>query len=101
MRSKILDSIHEMAVGMYEAGVMDAVTMREFDELCLPEVKKLTPKQIKKLRLREKVSQPVFAKYLNVSASTAKKWETGEKSPSGAALRLLQIIQENGLKIIQ
>lgn len=89
-----------MATGLYKSGVMDTKTMREFDELCLPEIKKLSPSQIKKLRLREKVSQPVFAKYLNVSASTAKKWETGEKSPSGTALRLLQIIQENGLKII-
>lgn len=48
--------------------------------------KKLTPKQIKRIQLREKVSQPVFAEYLNASPSTIKKWETSEKHPTGPAL---------------
>jgi putative transcriptional regulator len=101
MKSKILNSVHKMATGLHDAGVMDAVTMHEFDALCLSPIKKLSPNQIKNIRLREKVSQPVFAKYLNVSASTTKKWETGEKVPSGAALRLLNIINQQGLRIIQ
>ncbi len=66
----------------------------------IPDAVDLTPKEIKQIRLREKLSQPVFAEYLNASASTIKKWETGENSPSGAALRLLQIIDKNGLGII-
>lgn len=50
----------------------------------------MTPNQIKKIRLPEKISQPVFASFLSVSPSTVKKWETGEKIPSGIALRLLK-----------
>lgn len=34
--SRILEAVHETALGLYEAGVMDQVTMREFDLLCLP-----------------------------------------------------------------
>lgn len=37
------------------------------------------------------VSQPVFASYLSVSAATVRAWEQGQKSPSGAARRLLEV----------
>jgi putative transcriptional regulator len=46
------------------------------------------------------VSQPVLARYLNTSASTVKKWETGDKHPSGMALKLLSIVQKHGLEIL-
>jgi putative transcriptional regulator len=39
----------EMVKGLYEIKAIDAVTMREYDELCLPSVKELTQKQIKKI----------------------------------------------------
>jgi predicted transcriptional regulator len=38
------------------------------------------------------MSQGVFAKMLNVSAKTVQSWEQGERRPSQAALRLLQVI---------
>ncbi|KTD24016.1 MULTISPECIES: helix-turn-helix domain-containing protein [Legionella] len=38
----------------------------------LPQVKEFTAKEIKLIRLKEQVSQAVFAKYLNTSASTIK-----------------------------
>jgi DNA-binding transcriptional regulator YiaG len=37
------------------------------------------------------VSQAVFADLLNVPKATAISWERGLRSPSGAAVRLLQI----------
>ena len=37
------------------------------------------------------VSQPVFAGILSVTTSTIRAWEQGQKSPSGAARRLLEI----------
>ena len=43
-----LEAVHQSAHGLYDAGVIDATTMREFDELCLPSIKELTPNQIKK-----------------------------------------------------
>lgn len=102
MTSRILKNIHETAKGLYKCGAFNKKTMHEFDILCLEPInKKMKPKDIQKVRLRENISQPVFASYLNVTPSTVKKWETGENVPSGAALRLLQIIDRNGLDVIQ
>jgi putative transcriptional regulator len=56
--------------------------------------------QIKHIRERKKASQGVFASYLNTASSTIKSWEQGEKKPSGAALRLLNLIDNKGLTII-
>lgn len=100
MTSRILDDIHNSVKNLHQTGLVDTVTMRKFDELCLDVAELLSKTEIKKLRLREKVSQPIFAKFLNVSSSTVKKWESGEKHPSGAALRLLHIIKDHGIAII-
>lgn len=99
MKKSILDVVHESAKGLHDKGLIDSQTMREFDAACLSPVKELTPKQIKAIRLKEKMSQPVFAMYLNISPSTIKKWETGEKHPQGAALKLLNLVKDKGLKI--
>lgn len=101
MSSKILKAIHDSAKSLHDAGIMNIITMREFDALCLEPIKKMTPNQIKKIRLKERISQPVFASFLNVSPSTVKKWETGEKVPSGIALRMLNIVDHKGLSIIR
>lgn len=96
----ILEVAHEMAKGLYKANVINSTTMREFDTLCLTPVKDLSPKEIKKIRLKEKVSQPVFAKCLNTSTSTVKQWEQGEKHPRGTSLKLLNLVAEKGLTIL-
>ena len=100
MKKSILNTVHETAKGLHEAKLINTQTMREFDAMCLTPLKELTPTQIQKLRRREKVSQPVFAKYLNTSASTIKKWETGEKNPRGTSLKLLNLVYRNGLDAI-
>jgi putative transcriptional regulator len=100
MTSKILKAMHETAVGLHRAGVMDTMTLREFDALCLPPVKTLTPRQIRRLRLRCKASQAVFAAYLNTSPSTVQKWEQGKKSPNGPSLKLLNLVERRGLEAL-
>ncbi len=60
----------------------------------------MSPEQIRELRLRENISQPVFARYLNVSKNLVADWERGVKKPGGPALRLLTVIQKNGLLAI-
>ena len=75
-------------------------TMREFDELCLTPVRPLKPEEIRSLRERENVSQVVFAHYLNVTKGIISQWERGEKSPSGASLKLLSLVEKNGLSTI-
>ena len=100
MTSKILKELHETAKNMHDIGTLDTTTMREFDALCLSPVKKLTAKQIRSLRVTNKLSQPVFAAYLNISPSTVRQWENGDKEPSGPSLKLLNIIREKGLSAV-
>ncbi len=100
MKSKILDAVHQTATGLHKSGVIADVTMRDFDKLCLQPVRLMQPAQIKKLREQAKLSQSVFAAYLNTSVSTVQKWEIGEKKPSGIALKLLNIVERNGLDVL-
>ena len=99
-KSDAFEAIHSSVSGMYRAGTIDQTTMREFDETCLLAPPPIEPRQIKKIRQSQKVSQPVFARYLNTSESTIEKWETGAKKPSGMALKLLSIVQKHGLQIL-
>ena len=95
--SRILETVHESAKDLHAAGVMDETTMREFDIMCLPPVKPYTASEIKKIRLGQRVSQPVFAAYLNVTKSTVAKWEQGDKKPRGSSLKLLELVARKGL----
>jgi putative transcriptional regulator len=99
-KSDAFVAIHSSVSGMYRAGTIDNATMRHFDESCLAVPAPIEPHQIKKIRQSQKVSQPVFARYLNTSESTIEKWETGAKKPSGMALKLLSIVQKHGLQIL-
>src|SRR5262245_30735750 len=99
-KSNLLEAAHEMAEGLYDAGIIDAITIREFDASCLPAVKLLSPRQIKLIRLREKVSQAVFAKFLNTTLSTVRQWELGDKHPRGTSLKLLNLVADKGLGIL-
>jgi len=99
-KSRILDAVHATAKGLHAAGAIDQVTMRQFDRLCVPSIEPLRPAQIKRIRERSRVSQAVFAALLNTSVSTVQKWEVGQKRPTGTALKLLHLVQKNGLDIV-
>jgi putative transcriptional regulator len=99
-RSEAFAAIHETMGALHDVGVIDKQTMREFDEACLTPIRALTPDEIKLIRLREHISQPVFAHYLNVSRNLISDWERGIKRPGGPALRLLTVIQKKGLQAI-
>jgi putative transcriptional regulator len=99
-KSDAFEAIHSSAKALYKVGAIDKTTMRSFDESCLAAPPALKPEQIKKLRMRFGVSQPVFARYLNTSESTIEKWETGAKQPSGMALKLLSVVEKHGLEAL-
>jgi putative transcriptional regulator len=99
-RSDALAAVHETALGLHEAGVMDKRTMKSFDEMCLTSVAELSPEEIRQIRLREKASQAVFARYLNVTAGLVSQWERGEKHPRGASLKLLTLVARKGLQAV-
>lgn len=99
-KSDAFEAIHASASALRKVGVIDKATMRGFDETCITVPVAFKPQQIKKIREHNHVSQPVFARYLNTSESTVQKWETGAKRPSGMALKLLDVIQKHGLKVL-
>lgn len=99
-KSEAMASVHEMMEGFHEAGSIDKRTMREFDEACLTPALPMTPDEIRAIREAEHVSQPVFARYLNVSKNLISEWERGTKRPGGPALRLLSIVKHRGLQAV-
>ena len=96
-KSEAMAAVHDMMEGLADACSIDKRTMRDFDEACLAPVSSLSPEEIRAIREAESVSQPVFARDLNVSRNLVSDWERGAKKPGGPALRLLSIIQRNGL----
>ena len=99
-RSPLMGSIHGTAEGLHAAGLMNKLTMRRFDQMCLTPIRRLKPKQIRDLRLREGASQAVFARYLNVTTGIISQWERGKKHPQGASLKLLSLVARNGLDAV-
>lgn len=99
-KSEVMAAVHQMAEGLYQSGTINKATMREFDGTCLAPSPVLQPEEIRAIREAECVSQPVFARYLNVSKNLVSEWERGVKRPGGPALRLLSIVRRKGLAAI-
>ncbi|MEW5903965.1 MAG: DNA-binding transcriptional regulator [Pseudomonadota bacterium] len=99
-KSDAFAAIHSAASGLHRAGAITKTTLREYDALCLDAVPEFKAEDIKRIREHAHVSQPVFARYLNTSESTVQKWETGQKRPSGMALRLLSVVEKHGLEVL-
>ena len=93
-KKRLIKEAHEMAKGLHKLGAMNQTTMHEFDALCLSKIHELSPTKIRKLRKSTGMSQPVFAKVINVSPAAIKQWECGARKPSGAALKLLNLVAE-------
>jgi putative transcriptional regulator len=100
-KSEALASLHEGMEDLYKAGAIDLLTMKDFDDSCLIPSASIPPEKIKEIRELEKVSQAVFAAHLNVSKNLVSDWERGIKKPGGPALRLLQLVNNTGLKILR
>ena len=98
--TKLLDTIIETAADLHKVGVMNEITMREFNALVLPEIKHYSAEEIKHIRLKNGVSQPVFAAYLNASTSTVKQWEQAKKHPQDTTLKLINIIEKQGIEAL-
>ena len=99
-KSDAFEAIHESAAALLRVGAIDKATMRKFDASCLVKTPDYKAVEIKKIRESAKVSQPIFAMYLNTSESTVQKWEAGDKSPSGPSLKLLSLIERKGLGVV-
>ena len=95
-KSHIIEAMLETA---HDLG-LNQVTIKQIETLGLCKVNDLQPSEIKAMRSKEKLSQSVMAKILNVTASTYQKWERGEVHPKGANLKLLRLAYDHGVAYI-
>ena len=99
-KSRILEEVHETALGLHDAGLISKRRMGEFEALCHLDVDEMSPRQIKRLREKANLSQAIFAAVLNTSVSAVQKWETGDKKPGGPSLKLLNLIERKGMDAV-
>ena len=99
-KSKILEAVHETASDLHCLGFIDKRKMRKFDALCLDPIPAYDSEKIRALRDHLQLSQSVLAAVLNTSLSTVRKWEIGEKHPSGPSLKLLNLLERKGLEAV-
>ena len=100
-KARIRREISEIAQDFAEAGLMprtdaDKITLRMLGPDGLPGAGKMSPKEIVAIRERERMSQAVFARLLDVTTGTLSKWERGQVAPGGPARRLLMVIKAQG-----
>ena len=99
-KSPLMEAVHETVSDLHRLGFIDKRKMGKFDALCLEPVPPYDSERIRALREQLKLSQTVLASVLNTSASTVRKWEIGEKHPSGPSLKLLNLLERKGLEAI-
>jgi putative transcriptional regulator len=85
---------------LHDLGFIDKRKMQKYEALCLKPVPEYSSDKIKDLRDRYRISQAVLASVLNTSLSTVRKWEVGDKHPSGPSLKLLNILDRKGLEAL-
>lgn len=96
--SRILEAVHETSQDLHRLGFIDQRKMQKYQALCLPALPDYNADKIKALRERLQLSQAVMALVLNTSTSTVRKWEVGDKRPSGPSQKLLDLLDRKGLE---
>ncbi len=102
MRHEIVDAMRSLhKVGAVSREAVEKTTLRMLGDDTLPKVEPLSPAEIAAMRERTGVSQAVLAAYMNVAVNTISQWERGERQPTGAALKLLNVVKHNGLDALR
>ena len=87
----LVSSVESLA--RHAAGV-EKLTLRTRTLKLPPPIKPIKAKEIVAIRTKYGVSQAVFARLLNVPKVTEISWEKGRRKPTGAALRLLDLVRK-------
>ena len=99
-KNEIRNIVEDELLGLSE--VMDvSESIRKFNKLKYPQPKEYTARDIRRIRRRLHMSQSVLAYILNIKPTTIQKWELDINKPNGPASRLLQVIDEKGVKFFQ
>jgi len=102
MQAEIVEAMRGLhKIGAVSDAQLTKTTLRMVGKDALPKVEPMSPSQIVAVRERTGVSQAVMAAFLNVAVSTISQWERGERHPTGAALKLLHVVKQNGIEVLQ
>lgn len=99
-RSRILEAVQETSSDLYRLGFVDQRKLRHLDTWRAAPLQDYDAPRIKALRERLQLSQSVLASVLNTSVSTVRKWEGGDKRPSGPSQKLLNLLERKGLDFV-
>ncbi len=99
-KSRILQTVYETGADLDRLGFIDKRKQQKIEALCMEPIPPYDSERIRALRENLKLSQTVLASVLNTSASTVRKWEIGEKRPSGPSLKLLNLLERKGLDAV-
>lgn len=69
--------------------------------LHLTPTKKYTGKEVKDIRLKNKLTQSLLAKFIGVSKKTVEAWEAGRNVPNGPSSRLLEMLESHEVAIVK
>jgi putative transcriptional regulator len=100
MRSSIANSITQTVSDLNKSGIVDDITMKNIETLCIPDIHDYPPEKIVSIRKRNHLSQAALATILNISPSTVQKWEQGKKKPAGASKKLLDVMERKGIEVL-
>ena len=98
--TNIQDTINDIAESLDKIGAIDKTTLRNLVNDELPMLHEYTGEEIQKIRKKQKLSQAVFAMYLNISPATIRSLEQGKRHAHGAILKLLNIVDRYGVNAL-
>ena len=99
---RVSSELLEMALLLSKHDVLSAQELSKIKALCKPPPV-YSPERVAQIRTKKaKMSQAVFAQFLNVRPTTVQKWESpaSGKHPGGAPAKLLQLIDKKGIEIL-
>jgi putative transcriptional regulator len=101
---ELLETARDMnASGIMDDAAYEKITMRHLGRgatMPAATARAITGDDIRAIRERARMSQAVFARYLNLTVGYVSQLERGAKRPTGAALALLNVIRRKGIEAI-
>lgn len=94
LAAEIIDNLKELHATLRASGrLRGKYTVRKVR--AVPEPSQYSADDVKALREKLGVSQPIFARMLGVSAALVRAWENGQRQRAPIARRPLDTIREN------
>lgn len=98
-----LKRLQSMAKRYNALGVVKDETVASIDAAVaardIPAVRTMTGAQIREVRTRYNLSQAALAITIGMSVESVSKWERNESKPNKAALRIINLLDANGLEM--